>query len=152
MHVFPVLDYRDSGFSLDIDNAPKLRGLVDLYDGSRHLYQCLIVASEEDGMLMRYEFKRSTAAVDKRAARFRPRRQRARRADLSLGPDFHLGSGRGDPPQLLHRRVRHRDAAGRPVDGNGRERAVAVRLAVDEDVAARLVAAARARAMSSGCG
>ncbi|HHC29917.1 MAG TPA: hypothetical protein ENK80_05070 [Rhodobacterales bacterium] len=63
--VFPVLEMRDSGFALDIDNAPKLRGLVDLYDGARHLYQCLIVASEEDGGLMRYEFKRSTATVDK---------------------------------------------------------------------------------------
>ncbi len=63
--VFPVLEFRDRGFALDIDNAPKLRGLVDLYDGGRHLYQCLIVASEEDGTLMRYEFKRSTAAVDR---------------------------------------------------------------------------------------
>lgn len=62
---YPVLDFRDGGFALDISNAPKLRGLVDLYDGCRHLYQCLIVASEEDGALMRYEFKRSTAAVDR---------------------------------------------------------------------------------------
>lgn len=63
--VFPVLEYKSGGFALDIDNAPKLRGLVDLYDGARHLYQCLIVASEEEGGLMRYEFKRSTAAADK---------------------------------------------------------------------------------------
>lgn len=62
---FPVLEMGDTGFALDIDNAPKLRGLVDLYDGARHLYQCLIVASEEDGGLMRYEFKRSTRAADK---------------------------------------------------------------------------------------
>jgi hypothetical protein len=61
---YPVLEFRDSGFALDIENAPKLRGLVDLYDGGRHLYQCLIIASEEDGSLMRYEFKRLTAAVD----------------------------------------------------------------------------------------
>ncbi len=64
-NVFPVLELRDSGFSLDSDNAPKLRGLVDLYDGARHLYQCLIVASEEESGLMRYEFKRSTAATDR---------------------------------------------------------------------------------------
>jgi hypothetical protein len=62
---YPVLDLQSDGFALDIENAPKLRGLVDLYDGSRHLYQCLIVASEEDGTLMRYEFKRATAAVDR---------------------------------------------------------------------------------------
>lgn len=63
--LFPVLEMRNSGFALDVDNAPKLRGLVDLYDGGRHLYQCLIIASEEDGGMMRYEFKRSTAATDK---------------------------------------------------------------------------------------
>ncbi|MCB1336229.1 MAG: hypothetical protein KDK10_01790 [Maritimibacter sp.] len=61
---FPVLDLRRGGFALDIADAPKLRGLVDIYDGTRHLYSCLIVASEEDGALMRYEFKRSTRAHD----------------------------------------------------------------------------------------
>jgi len=49
---------------VDLQDAPQLRGLVDLYDGSRHLYQCLIVASEEEGGEMRYEFKRNTRAVD----------------------------------------------------------------------------------------
>ena len=62
---YPVMEFREGGFALDLDDAPKLRGLVDLYEGGQHLYQCLIVASEEDGALMRYEFKRSTAAVDK---------------------------------------------------------------------------------------
>ena len=63
--VFPVLEFWEKGFALDIENAPKLRGLVDLFDGSRHLYQCLIVAAEEDGLVMRYEFKRATPAEDK---------------------------------------------------------------------------------------
>lgn len=63
--VFVVLKYWESGFALDAEDAPHLRGLVDLYDGARHLYQCLIVASEEDEGEMRYEFKRSTAALDK---------------------------------------------------------------------------------------
>lgn len=63
--IFPVLRYWESGFALDIENAPHLRGLVDLYDGARHIYQCLIVASQEDDGEMHYEFKRSTAAVDK---------------------------------------------------------------------------------------
>jgi hypothetical protein len=62
--VFPVLEFRETGFALDIENAPKLRGLVDLYDGARHLYQCLIIASEADGTLMRYEFKRATSVSD----------------------------------------------------------------------------------------
>lgn len=62
--IFTVLKYWDSGFAVDLQDAPQLRGLVDLYDGSRHLYQCLIVASEEEGDEMRYEFKRNTPAVD----------------------------------------------------------------------------------------
>lgn len=63
-HSFRVLRFQDDGFTLDIDNAPKLRGLVDLFDGSKHLYQCLIVATEELGGEMRYEFKRATLAAD----------------------------------------------------------------------------------------
>lgn len=63
--VFPILRYWDTGFALDSEDAPNLRGLVDLYDGANHLYQCLIVASEDSGDEMIYEFKRSTAAVDK---------------------------------------------------------------------------------------
>lgn len=63
--IYPVLKFWDTGFSLDVENAPHLRGLVDLYDGSRHLYQCLVVASDEESGLMVYEFKRSTAAQDK---------------------------------------------------------------------------------------
>jgi len=62
--VFPVLRFWDTGFALDIEDAPHLRGLVDIYDGARHLYQCLIVATEEDSGEMIYEFKRHTAAVD----------------------------------------------------------------------------------------
>ena len=62
---FRVLKYRENGFTLDIEDAPHLRGLVDLYDGGRHVYQCLIVASEEDGDVMHYEFKRSTVAEDR---------------------------------------------------------------------------------------
>ncbi|MEO0357050.1 MAG: hypothetical protein AAF386_01920 [Pseudomonadota bacterium] len=63
--IVKVLRYWDNGFSVDADRAPKLRGLVDLYDGSRHLYQCLIVAAEQQSDEMRYEFKRNTMAHDK---------------------------------------------------------------------------------------
>ncbi|GHF04617.1 hypothetical protein GCM10016455_27360 [Aliiroseovarius zhejiangensis] len=63
--VFPILDFWDGGFALDAERAPHLRGLVDLYDGSRHLYQCLIIASEEDNGQMKYEFKWRAEAHDK---------------------------------------------------------------------------------------
>lgn len=57
---FIILRYWDQGFALDAEDAPHLRGLVDVYDGARHMSQCLIVASEEEGGEMVYEFKRAT--------------------------------------------------------------------------------------------
>lgn len=59
---YPILEMSERGFSVDAEDAPHLRGFIDIYDGARHLYQALIVASEQDGDLMRYEFKRNTAA------------------------------------------------------------------------------------------
>jgi len=63
--IFPILRFWDSGFALDSDDAPNLRGLVDIYDGSRHIYQCLVIASDEKEGEMVFEFKRHTAAVDR---------------------------------------------------------------------------------------
>jgi hypothetical protein len=60
---FPILDMTENGFAVDAADAPRLRGFIDIYDGARHLYQALIVASEQQGDLMRYEFKRNTAAA-----------------------------------------------------------------------------------------
>lgn len=60
-----VLRYWENGFSLDAETAPQLRGLVDLYDGSKHLYQCLVIAADEEHGEMRYEFKRSTPAMER---------------------------------------------------------------------------------------
>lgn len=61
----PILRFEDSAFTVDLANAPSLRGFVDIYDGSRHLYQALILASHEDGDQMTYEFKRMTATADR---------------------------------------------------------------------------------------
>lgn len=62
---YRVLSLWEDGFSLDLEDAPHLRGLVDVYDGARHLCQCLIVASEAENGIMKYEFKRSTEARDR---------------------------------------------------------------------------------------
>ena len=64
--VYPVLRFWQDGFALDADFSPsKLRGLVDVYDGSRHIFQCLIMASSiEDGELV-CDFKRATAVSDR---------------------------------------------------------------------------------------
>lgn len=61
---FTILRYWDQGFALDADEAPNLRGLVDVFDGARHLSQCLIVASEEEGGERVFEFKRATPHSD----------------------------------------------------------------------------------------
>ena len=58
---FPILRLWDSGFAIDADRAPHLRGYVDVYKGENQLLTCLIVASqlEEDEVV--FDFKRMTA-------------------------------------------------------------------------------------------
>ncbi len=70
--VFAVLKLWDGGFALDSKDAPHLRGLVDLYDGSRHLYQCLIIACDEEVGRMHYEFKRVTEVRNRVPLDFAP--------------------------------------------------------------------------------
>ena len=66
----PVLKLWDTGFSMDSEYAPQLRGLVDIFDGSRHLSQCLIIASTEENGEIHFEFKRSTDVADTPALDF----------------------------------------------------------------------------------
>ncbi len=61
---FTILRYWEEGFALDVNDAPHLRGLVDIYDGTRMKSQCLIIASSEEDGQMVYEFKRATEAAD----------------------------------------------------------------------------------------
>lgn len=65
----PVLRMWKTGFAMEAD-APALRGLVDIYDGSIHLFQCLIMTSEEEAGERRYEFKRATAVAERPAVDF----------------------------------------------------------------------------------
>jgi len=46
----------------DRQPPPQLRGRVDLYDGARHLFQCLIVAVAQEGDEMIFDFKASKRA------------------------------------------------------------------------------------------
>lgn len=62
---YPVLRFWRDEFAMPAEGATRLRGVVDLHDGDRHLYRCLIVACHEDGDEIGYEFKRMTAAVDR---------------------------------------------------------------------------------------
>lgn len=62
---YKILRLWRDGFTVEAETTPRLRGLVDVFDGANHLYQCLIIAAEEDAGEMSYDFKRSTAAADK---------------------------------------------------------------------------------------
>ncbi|WIY26493.1 hypothetical protein [Parasedimentitalea psychrophila] len=68
--VYRVLRMWKDGFAVEEGIVPKLRGLVDIYDGTNHLYQCLIVGTEVEAGEMQYEFKRATAVADKPALDF----------------------------------------------------------------------------------
>lgn len=65
--ILPIRRLWNTGVSVDASGAPHMRGLVDVYDGSRHLCQCLIIASEEAAGEMVYEFKRQTFVTDRPA-------------------------------------------------------------------------------------
>ena len=67
--VHRILRMWDGGFSLAASEAPSLRGRIDIYDGSRHLSQCLVVTSSEEGEERVFEYKwhhsvAETAPVD----------------------------------------------------------------------------------------
>ncbi len=68
--VFPILQLWEGGFTLDAARTPQLRGLVDVYDGARHILQGLIVASTVENGQLRCEFKRSNVVRDQPALDF----------------------------------------------------------------------------------
>lgn len=55
-----VLRHWTTGFALDADTAPQVRGCVDIFDGAQHLFQCLVVAATQERGEMQFEFKRVT--------------------------------------------------------------------------------------------
>lgn len=61
--LIPLVRLTDTHFSIERQRAPRLRGHVDIYDGTRHLYQALVVATSLDGDAVVFEFKRNTATA-----------------------------------------------------------------------------------------
>ena len=60
----------DGGFALDLEGSDQLRGHVDIYDGPKHLYQCLVVSSINDDNERVFEFKWLTPVATQPAADF----------------------------------------------------------------------------------
>ena len=57
---YPVIRLTKSGFCVEAEKAPMIRGLVDLYDREKHLKQCLIVAAKEENGIVHFDYKRNT--------------------------------------------------------------------------------------------
>lgn len=68
--VYSVTRIWDGGFAMPSDQAPNLRGFVNLYDGPKHLYQCLIVFSKVENDEKIYDYKRHTEALDSQPVDF----------------------------------------------------------------------------------
>lgn len=69
-HSWPVLRRWRDGFALNAAQVTQLRGLVELYDGSRLIATALIVASEVEGGELICTIKRETAVRDRAALDF----------------------------------------------------------------------------------
>lgn len=67
---YRIRRFWDGGFALDLQGSDKLRGHVDIFDGPRHLYQCLVVSAVEDADERVFEFKWLTPVADRPAADF----------------------------------------------------------------------------------
>lgn len=68
--VWPVLRRWRGGLALDAAQVTTLRGLVDLYEGSRHVATALIVASAVEGGELICATKRETKVADRPALDF----------------------------------------------------------------------------------
>ncbi len=61
---YRIRRFWDGGFALDLEGSERLRGHVDIYDGPKHLYQCLVVSSVEEDYERVFEFKWSTPVAN----------------------------------------------------------------------------------------
>lgn len=59
---WPVLRVWEGGFSIRGEEAHGLRGLVDLWDGPRHLRHCLVIATATEAGEVECEIKDSAPA------------------------------------------------------------------------------------------
>jgi hypothetical protein len=65
--VYPILKLLPDGFILDADEVSHLRGLVDVFEGARHVSQCLIIASDVEAGELICKMKRETTVRDRPA-------------------------------------------------------------------------------------
>ena len=68
--VYRIRRLWDNGFSLERDTAARLRGRVEIFDGPRHLYQCLVIDSAVKGEERVFDFKWVSSIPDRPPADF----------------------------------------------------------------------------------
>lgn len=68
--VYRIRRFWSDGLSVDARHADRLRGRVEIYDGSRHLYQCLIENAQIEGEECIFGFKWLHPVADRPAADF----------------------------------------------------------------------------------
>jgi len=59
---YPIVAYGEDSCLIESADGSMPRGLVDLFDGDRHLAQCLIVLAAPEWPYLRCFFKRRTAS------------------------------------------------------------------------------------------
>jgi hypothetical protein len=57
---FPIIELTAESCLIEAADSATLRGFADIYDGDRHISQCLIVLAAPEGELLRCAFKRRT--------------------------------------------------------------------------------------------
>jgi len=67
---YRIRRFWDGGFALDLEGSERLRGHIDIYDGPKHLYQCLVMSSVEEEHERVFEFKWATPVASGPAADF----------------------------------------------------------------------------------
>jgi len=69
-NVYRIIGFWEDRLSLAADDADKLRGRVEIFDGAKHLYQCLIVNSRVEGDVCIFDFKWLHPVAEKPAVDF----------------------------------------------------------------------------------
>ena len=67
---YRIRRFWDGGFALDREGTERLRGRLDIYDGPKHLYTCLVVSSVDEQDERVFEFKWATPVASGPAADF----------------------------------------------------------------------------------
>lgn len=68
--IYRVLRFWEDGLSIDAKHGDRLRGRVEIYDGARHLYQCLIENGRQEADEIIFDFKWLHPVAEQPAADF----------------------------------------------------------------------------------